>query len=123
MSNIRTLPNGELYRVDGPSQRTSTDSAPILSGVAGQHQCPKCGLQCTSPGALQTHMMNDHRPVLAPVEMPDGTIIPAELLEDELRKEKNKSNELEAKLAALTSRLETLEAAGSKEKPAKKEKK
>jgi hypothetical protein len=104
VSTVRSLPNGELLRVpDEGEPNPARVVAP--SGVAGQYQCPSCGLNCTSPAALSAHIGYDHRPSVSAVELPDGTMIPTEMMSEEIGKAEQRAKTAEATSEALVIQL------------------
>jgi len=106
VSEVRSLPNGELFRVPDAGEENNARRVAPQSGVAGLYQCPSCGLNCTSGAALSAHIGYDHRPAVAGVEMPDGTMIPTEMMSEEIGKANQRANAAEATVEAMTIELQ-----------------
>lgn len=85
---IRTLPNGDLYRIQTDEQvQQNIAQLPKLQrpGVAGALSCPHCGAAFMSAFARDEHIRRDHaissgQAAVQAVQLPDGTEVPLELV-------------------------------------------
>lgn len=85
---IRTLPNGDLYRIQTDEQvQQNIAQLPKLQrpGVAGALSCPHCGAAFMSAFARDEHIRRDHaissgQAAVQSVQLPDGTEVPLELV-------------------------------------------
>lgn len=111
MTKIKTLPNGELFYVEKPTPDESQvqTSARQVNAPAGQHLCPKCNLACSSPSALQTHMLTDHRPQTSVIEI-DGEMVPVDLLSKEVQQARVQTQQAEAAMETMKAELAELRA-------------
>lgn len=115
--------SGEIIWVERPDfvDPLAEEKAPVKRQghqVQGQMSCPQCGIGFGNSNALRMHQQQNHRQAMGlddmrPVELPDGSTVPAfkvhELKQQEaateLANERSKRMELEAALEELKAQV------------------
>lgn len=124
--------SGEQYWVVKPDnyidpvEAARAQMTPLNAAVAGQNQCLHCGQGFNSPNVLRDHITKSH-PIasgqadMALVEMPDGTMVPADAVPEIVRqKEEAIVAKAEVREAELVAKVEELAAKLAKRTATKK---